>query len=310
LLKGQRLQDAVRYDALKNGLLVLLPLALLSWFFVWAWPHGLRPALAKDVLLAKYFHYVRAPEMIIIPGGEFWMGSENNDETDEHYENPRHKVRMAPFALAKYEVAFDEYQVFAYLINEQGGCSHTDQGGNQPTYAIAINDHGWGTGRCRAIHVSWEEAQCYVQWLNRLSDGSVYRLPSEAEWEYAARAGTEGDFFWGDGDADQYAWFAENSDRKTQPVGHPRIKPNPFGLYDMAGNVAEWVEDCWNDDYSDAPENGSAWRSEHGGDCVQRVARGGSWNFGPAFLRSAARVTFTPDARGSYLGFRLAQDLP
>ncbi len=155
------------------------------------------------------------------------------------------------------------------------------------------------------INVSWLDAQCYVQWLNRKT-GKHYHLPSEAQWEFAARAGTSGDYSWGQEKAEEYAWFNDNSERRAHPVGGR--KPNPFGLYDMAGNAWEWVEDCWHENYQNAPIDGKAWLEQDQGDCGRRVVRGGSWNFGLDILRSANRIRDLPVLRYDDIGFRLAQD--
>jgi len=147
-----------------------------------------------------------------------------------------------------------------------------------------------------------------VQWLNAMIKPGGFRLPSEAEWEYAARAGSETEYPWGDNpeQAKEYAWFGDNADGKIQPVGDRRIKPNGFGLHDMTGNVLEWVKDCYAEAYSQAPKDGSAWDPKP---CTEgRVLRGGSWGIIQDSLRSASRFRYFPDFRSSLIGFRLAQD--
>ena len=157
------------------------------------------------------------------------------------------------------------------------------------------------------MNVSWEDAQSYVRWLSR-ETGEEYRLLSEAEWEYAARAGTRTRYWWGDAIGRNRANCAGNhcgdSYRYTAPVGS--FSSNGFGLHDMHGNVWEWVEDCWNDSYRGAPSDGSAWES---GDCGVRVLRGGSWSHVPRLLRSAYRFGSTAGDRSSYAGFRVARTL-
>ncbi|MGZ8224826.1 MAG: formylglycine-generating enzyme family protein, partial [Methylobacter sp.] len=149
-------------------------------------------------------------------------------------------------------------------------------------------------------------AVAYAQWLSN-ETGKHFRLPTEAEWEYAARAGTTSDYYWeGQGEAKDFAWFSENSEDKTQPVG--KKTKNAFGLYDMSGNVWEWVQDCWHDNYDQAPKNASAWQEQNNGDCTQRVLRGGSWYARPARLRSATRGRPYSGLRNGNVGFRLAQD--
>jgi Sulfatase-modifying factor enzyme 1/Reverse transcriptase (RNA-dependent DNA polymerase) len=149
--------------------------------------------------------------------------------------------------------------------------------------------------------VSYNDAIAYIRWLNNKS-GLNYRLPTEAEWEYAARAGSTGDFYWGQDAPGDYAWYADNSENKTHPVGER--KPNGFGLYDTAGNAWEWVQDCYENNYKQAPKNGSAWEPQ---DCTYRVLRGGSWNNDQDDLRSATRDGNNPGSRHN-VGFRLAQD--
>ena len=185
-------------------------------------------------------------------------------------------------------MTFDEYDLFAEA-----------SGKPRP------GDEGWGRGKRPVINVSWEDAVAYAQWLSTVT-GKPFRLPTEAEWEYAARAGTTSDFYWGQGEAKDFAWFNENSNNKTQPVGEK--KPNAFGLYDMSGNVWEWVQDCWHDNYDQAPGDGSAWQGQNNGDCSRRVLRGGSWDNEPDWLRSAYRGRNYPGYRNYDIGFRLAQD--
>jgi formylglycine-generating enzyme required for sulfatase activity len=156
------------------------------------------------------------------------------------------------------------------------------------------------------INVSWEDANDYASWLSKLSE-KTYRLPSEAEWEYAARGKRTSDYYWADqGEAKDFAWFYDNSEGKTHPVGEKMS--NAFGLYDMAGNVWEWVQDCWHENYKNAPANGSAWQEQDNGACGLRVLRGGSWDGRQVYLRSALRIKDNPAYCDSLIGFRLAQD--
>ncbi len=226
------------------------------------------------------------PEMIEIPAGLFQMGSDKYDS-----ERPIHTVTFAkPFKLGKYLVTFAEYDVFA----EQTG-------------RIPPKDEGWGRDQRPVINVSWQDAADYAAWLSKLT-GKAYRLPSEAEWEYACRAGSSSEYFWGDDGtrAKQYAWFAENTGSQTQPVGQKQ--PNPYGLYDITGNVWEWLQDGWHDNYEGAPDNGLAWETE--GDSGRRLLRGGSWNYEADGLCSAFRYWGGTGYRFGLIGFRLAQDLP
>jgi len=155
------------------------------------------------------------------------------------------------------------------------------------------------------INVSWDDAQRYVAWLSKIT-GKPYRLLSEAEWEYAARAGATTRYSFGDDEAmlDQYAWYSGNSINRVHPVGLKT--PNAFGVFDMHGNVWEWVEDCYHDDYEGAPVDGAAWRT---GDCGARVVRGGSWGSGPQHLRTTNRLRNFPRNRFDYLGFRVGRAL-
>ena len=223
------------------------------------------------------------PEMIVIPAGEFMMGSADTEKNHGKDEGPRHQVTIAkPFAVARFDLTFAEWDACA----AHGDC--------EPR----IGDQGWGRGRRPAINVSWDDAQQYVAWLSKMT-GRPYRLLTEAEWEYAARAGRTTAYFWGDeigeGNANCNGCGSEWDDRKTSPVGS--FKPNAFGLYDMAGNVWQRVQDCYHEDYEEAPADGSAWTS---GDCGYRVVRGGSWGGIPQNLRSAT-ASGSPPTTGSAL---------
>ena len=197
-----------------------------------------------------------------------------------------------PFAVGKYEVTFAEWDACV----ADGGC-----GGHRP------EDSGWGRGRRPVINVSWDDAKAYVRWLNRKT-GKQYRLPSEAEWEYAARAGTTTRYNWGDDIGRNRANCANCGSRwdlkQTAPVGS--FAANPFGLHDVHGNVWEWVEDCRSGNYKGAPTDASAWTD---GDCSSRVLRGGSWFDGPRNLRSADRIRFRAGNRHFGFGFRVARTL-
>ncbi|MFZ2171864.1 MAG: SUMF1/EgtB/PvdO family nonheme iron enzyme [Methylococcaceae bacterium] len=227
------------------------------------------------------------PEIVRIPADFFLMGS----DMDQNEQQPAHLVNIAkPFLITKYLVTFDEYEWFVKAKNLE-----------------MPYDHGWGREKRPVIDVSWKDASAYAAWLSEVS-GKSYRLPSEAEWEYAARSGTESAYYWGDSenDADNFAWFNSNSEGKTHPVGEKQ--PNAFGIYDMSGNVWEWVQDCWHDNYDHAPGDGSAWQAANNGDCSRRVLRGGSWNYRPQLLRSANRDGYFPCSRDYSIGFRLARD--
>ena len=236
------------------------------------------------------------PEMVVIPAGRFRMG--DLDGGGDRDERPVHDVTIAtPFAVGKYEVTFAEWDACVTA----GGCTHRP------------GDAGWGRGKRPVINVSWDDAQEYVQWLSREVVGKPYRLLSEAEWEYVARAGTKTVYWWGgdswlDDSPSDYANHrgTDGADRwvSTAPVGS--FKANPFGVFDTAGNVLEWVEDCQNYSYRGAPNDGSAWES---GDCYFRMLRGGALVYDPEDLRSAERYGSTHGDRSYYIGFRLARTL-
>jgi formylglycine-generating enzyme required for sulfatase activity len=235
------------------------------------------------------------PEMVVVPAGEFTMGSPVTDKG--HFKNEddgngrQHKVTIArPFAVSAFDVTFSDWDACVSI----GGCPQT-------------SDAGWGRGTQPVIYVSWDDAQAYAAWLSRMT-GKTYRLVTEAEWEYAARAGTQTAYFWGDEVGDDNANCAgcrsQWDGRQTSPVGS--FKPNAFGLYDMAGNVWQWVQDCYHDNYNGAPTNGSAWTA---GDCQFHVVRGGSWIVNPRLLRSAYRGGQISGGRSDILGFRVGRTL-
>ena len=190
-----------------------------------------------------------------------------------------------PLAVGRYPVTFDEYDHFAAATKRK-----------QP------NDQGWGRGRRPVINVSWDDAKAYVQWL-AAETRQPYRLLSEAEWEYACRAGTTTRFWWGDEVTSENANFGGNVGRTSEVGSYPA---SPFRLYDMHGNIWEWVEDRWHDTYEGAPDQGSAWiEGKHSG----RVVRGGSWGGDPRSLRAAFRDRDGTDIRDNVLGFRVARTL-
>ena len=223
-------------------------------------------------------------ELLLIPGGRFMMGSPDGEGNDD--ERPMHEVNIRTFYLGHYPVTNEEYAHFLEANPKE----------RQPAYWA---DRRFNQARQPVVGVDWEEAHRFAQWAGG-------RLPTEAEWEYAVRAGTTSRYFWGESDtaADEYAWYRANSQSTTHPVGEKRH--NAFGLYDMAGNVWEWLQDLWHDNYQSAPGDGSAW--EYGMN-DRRVIRGGSWFLEPEALRSAYRLRFYTDSRFGDIGFRLAQDL-
>ena len=239
------------------------------------------------------------PEMIVVPAGSFLMGSPDAEEGRDEDEGPLHRVTFAvPFAVGIYEVTFDEWD--ACIAG--GGCD-----GRRPYSA------GWGSGSGPVNGLSWHDAQDYVAWLSGKT-GKHYRLLSESEWEYVARAGTRTPFHTGStistNQANYDGTFVHDNGLGGEywegmlPVGS--FAPNDWGLHDVHGNAWEWVRDCWNDNYQGALADGSAWLS---GNCSVRVLRGGSWNSVPRDLRSALRSRDLAGGRYSSGGFRVARTL-
>jgi formylglycine-generating enzyme required for sulfatase activity len=276
----------------------------------------------------------RCPEMVIIPAGKFVMGSPlaESGHTDE---KPQHKVRITNnFAVSRTEVTFDQWDA----CTAAGRCPEA-------------SDDGYGRGNYPVINVSWNDAKAYVNWLSELT-GAQYRLLSEAEYEYAARAGTTTPWFWGEAEASwgsskacEFANLHDEAGKEAHPMyvwSHHKCndgyaenaptanyQPNAFGLYDMLGNVREWVEDCHQEGYEGAPTDGSVRPHERpcekkfegicmdkfeqgeaeGGACDKRVVRGGAWVDGASTARSAYRYAEAEDFRNYQVGLRVARDL-
>ncbi len=243
-------------------------------------------SLAEEFYLDFFRDCPDCAELVVVPAGSFDMGS------TAEFENPAHRVTIAkPFAIARREVTFDEWDKCV----DEGACKHRP------------DDRGWGRGDRPVINVSWLDAKTFTTWLSQKT-GQTYRLPSEAEWEYAARAGTNTPYWWGRDLGSRQANCREcntGAAQQTSAVGS--YKPNPFGLYDTAGNAAEWVEDCWNDNYRGAPQNGSAWVT---GQCRLRVLRGGAFDSQARYLRSTSRFRYDSDVRYFANGFRVVRELP
>ena len=234
------------------------------------------------------------PQMVPIRAGRFRMGDLSGAGDSE--ERPVRTVSISAFSAGRYEVTWNEWEACV----RGGGCRHSGA------------DKNWGKGIHPVFNVSWEDAKAYTDWLSRRT-GKAYRLLSEVEWEYIARAGSTTEYPWGDrfsynhaniGNREESGGYSEGSDRwtNTSPVGS--FSPNDFGLYDTIGNVREWTEDCWNNNYSGAPSTGRAWTD---GDCGKRVARGGDWFDSPRYARSAYRYRYSPSKRYSFTGFRVAR---
>lgn len=280
------------------------------------------------------------PLMVVVPGGSFMMGSTEAErkwaveqgakQEWVDWEKPQHSVRVEqPFAVGKYEVTRDQFAAFVQATGHDmsGGCWEYAAGEWKENASLSWRSPGFEqTDRDPAVCVSWDDAKAYAAWLSDTTTGRRYRLPSEAEWEYAARATTTTMRPWGD-DRDNKAGcaYANGADLiakdkfnnwrtmdcrdgqvYTAPVGS--YSANAFKLHDVIGNAWEWVEDCWNDSYEapQRPDDGSVWKN---GDCGRRVLRGGSWYINPEYLRSAFRDGFEPDGRFDFLGFRVARTL-
>ena len=223
------------------------------------------------------------PRMVNIQGGTFKMGCQPTDSSCSDNEKPLHPVTLKAFKLSATEVTFEQYDHYCEQVS---ACKKPD-------------DQGWGRGTRPVINVSWEDAQAYINWLNQQPGHQGYRLPTEAEWEYAARAGTTTKYSWGDSfNAD----YTNNNGKNTLPVGS--LLANPWGLYDMHGNVWEWCEDKRHSNYEGAPTNGTAWIA---GGTDARVLRGGSWLNFSWNLRSSNRDSRRPSERLYIVGFRVAQ---
>ena len=228
------------------------------------------------------------PTMIQVPGGEFRMGGASGIIAAD--EVPRHMVTIGSFMVSVYEITYAEYDRFA-----------------KATKRKLPNSSGWDRKIHPVNNVSWNDALAYTRWLSKQT-GKNYRLLSESEWEYAARAGTTKSFWWGSsaGSSNAHCFDCKSDYSTSKPAKIGTYKPNQFGLYDTAGNLFEWVHDCYHRNYKDAPVDGSVWE---GGDCEVRVARGGAYRSPASSMRVENREKF-PSDRGQYnVGFRLARDL-
>ena len=237
------------------------------------------------------------PELVVVPAGSFMMGAPPSEEGSTDSERPQHVVTISrPFAAGRYEVTFAQWDACV----DAGGCG-----------GVVLDDKAWGRDRRPAVGVRWEQAQSYLQWLSETT-GERYRLLSEAEWEYVARAGSTTAYSWGDGigcrqasfGRDTYSGYQCGSFWGTLPVGS--FDANQFGLYDVHGNLWELVQDCWHETYEGAPGDGSAWED---GECEYRVLRGGAWTNNAKYLRSAIRISYSPDFAYDNYGFRVHRTL-
>ena len=233
--------------------------------------------------------------MVDIPAGEFLMGDSVGDGSID--EKPVHRVNIKAFRLGATEVTFEQYDIYAHAIADAAPKNNDHFVSNLP------DDNGWGRGNRPVFNISWDEAQGYITWLNQQT-GRRFRLPTEAEWEYAARAGTTTNYPWGNAFSSAQANGA-NALKQTAPVA--QYPANKFGLYDMVGNVYEWVQDCYHSGYVGAPTDGSAWTAN--ADCSgRRITRGGSWGSDVINLRLSNHYAVNITSRNGNLGFRLAED--
>ncbi len=287
----QYLRASRRARWLYKGAVAIVVVLLLGTIWVWQKGYNLYQARLKIQCTFVNIHLV--PEMQPVAAGRFWQGDTQGRGTGE--EKPEREVTIKRFLMGKFEVTFEEYDRFAIATNRS-----------------LPRDQGWGRARRPVIDVSWDDAKAYAAWLSEQTS-MRYRLPTESEWEYAARSEGKDDLFSGTSNEEElkeYAVYVENSQSRTAPVGHGQgRKPNTIGLYDMTGNVYEWVEDCVHSTYDAAPTDGSAWLGENGGNCQGHVLRGGAWLNAPVHLRLSNRSVGNSDFRGNNIGFRLAQDI-
>jgi formylglycine-generating enzyme required for sulfatase activity len=274
------------------------------------WPF-LRPSPSNDTPLSpereaalrprdSFKECATCPQMVMVPAGNFTIGSPDDEPGRNADENEVPITIAHPFAVGKNAVTFDEWDA----CTAGGGCN-----------AYVPNDAGWGRGRMPVINVSWQDAKAYVAWLSQKTE-KAYRLLSEAEREYVTRAGTTTPFWWGSSITPKQAnynssYLYQGGGSKgayaAQTVPVESFAPNPWGLYQVHGNVWEWTEDCWNDSNRGSLDNGAA--QTRNLDCDRHVVRGGSWYDSPVFLRSASRGNYPSDSRSDSIGFRVARIL-
>ena len=300
--------------------------------------HGAAPTMRRIVLPkvgGKFRDCRDCPEMVVVPAGSYWMGSPSWERGRDDDEEPMHEVTFAaPFALGVYEVTVAE---FGRFVDETGYRTDAERYPERGCWTMenpTRNKWEYTAGRSwrdleyeiegdqPVVCVSWNDAKEYAAWLAE-NTGMPYRLPSESEWEYAARAESETKYHFGNDEAllcvygnvadetplpNGNTWTngAACSDGAVYPTQVGAYRPNAFGLHDVHGNVREWTEDCWNKRYGGAPGDGAAWKS---GDCAKRVLRGGSWNVTPSYLRAANRIRLTTGSRSYNNGFRVARTL-
>lgn len=267
----------------------LLVLLIVGGPLLWLEQQGVTLKYAWSIGKARlYLASVVEPEMVSVSGGSYQQGDLHGLGSKD--EQPVRQVTVKAFAIGKYEVTFQEYDRYVELTDSRPPGNASWRGEKRPV-----------------IYVSWDNAVAYAKWLSQATS-KRYRLPTESEWEYAARSGGKDEIWAGTSDESQLKDYAVYDRDRTESVGSKIT--NGRGLSDMSGNVWEWVEDCWHDHYQEAPIDGSAWLKANGGDCGERVVRGGSWGNTPVDLRVSNRGRYSTDARLTYLGFRLVQDIP
>lgn len=251
---------------------------------------------AQERVIGEQLGCPNCPAMVAVTAGSFEMGAPPTEPQSNYWERPVHTVTVPAFWMSETAITFDQWDACV----SAGGCSHVPA------------DQGWGRGDRPVVEVNWHDAQEYVQWLGSQT-GQTYRLPTEAEWEYAARAGSTTRYTTGSCIDTTQANFQGGAPAPGCPGGIYRemtlpvrsFASNAWGLYEMHGNVWEWVEDCWHSDYNGAPNDGSAWTGS--GECGVAVLRGGSWSMGGRSIRSAARAYDQKTVRIQYRGFRVVR---
>jgi formylglycine-generating enzyme required for sulfatase activity len=298
--------------------------ALWSVFVVAVTLLGVTPSFAQEQRAREFKECSACPEMVGIPSGTFAMGSPSSESGRFDAEGPQHYVSVRAFAIGKYDVTTDEFLRFLRETGYQPlPCnSILNESWRSPGKGLAYPPYDTMPARWPAVCLDWKDASAYIAWLNRkvrsertelAQRSGPYRLPSEAEWEYAARAGTKTSRWWGNelgsGNANCNGCGSSWDYKVLSSVDS--FAPNPFGLYGMLGNAWQLTADCWHPSYVGAPKVGTPWISPG---CVKHVIRGGSWDNVPLFVRAAARSGAGPSGGeydySSLTGFRLARDLP
>jgi formylglycine-generating enzyme required for sulfatase activity len=260
----------------------------------------------------------KCAEMVVVPAGSFTMGSPASEKDRRDTEGPQHVVTIArPFAVGRFQVTVEQFAAFVAETGHDVGsrCWTFEDGKPRERQGRSWRNPGFAqAGKHPAVCLSWADATAYVDWMSRKT-GKTYRLLSEAEWEYVARAGSDTPFWWGSAITPAqanyngnvaYAGGSKGEFRQKTVAASDSFKANPWNLFIGLGNSAEWVEDCWNKNYQGAPSDGSAWTK---GECGSHLVRGGSWASDPGVLRSAARFAVETSLRSSDVGFRVARPM-